>query len=194
MPILILIFILVPLAELYLIVKIGGAIGVPLTLAILLVDALIGSLLLRHQGRAAWRRFNKALEERRFPGREVADGVAVTIGGTLLLTPGFITDVFGLILLIPPTRAIVRKVAWSLIGWRYKVVGGAAGWGYERMRRPGPGQDSPGAAGSGSGPGPGAAYDFDGTAQEMPSNGSVSAASEGRGNGGDSERPALPPT
>lgn len=185
MPFLILLFIVIPIAELYVIIKIGGAIGVPLTLAILLADALIGSLLLRHQGRAAWRRFNKALEERRFPGREVADGVAVTVGGTLLLTPGFITDIFGLILLIPPTRAIVRKLAWSLMGWRFKVMGGATGWGYERMRRSGGGATGPPPP---SGPG----YDVDGTAQEMPSNGTVPPGPRD-GNGGDSERPALPP-
>ncbi len=188
---LILIFIVVPIAELYVIIKVGGAIGVLPTLAILLADALLGSLLLRHQGRSAWRRFNKALEERRFPGREVADGVAITIGATLLLTPGFITDVFGLILPIPPSRAIVRRLGWSLIGWRYKVVGGAAGWGYERMRR-GPGEDPSGSAGSGPARRPGNAYDFEGTAEEVPSNGTAPTPGE-REEGGEGERPALPP-
>jgi UPF0716 protein FxsA len=182
----------VPIAELYVIIKVGGAIGVPLTLAILLADALLGSLLLRHQGRSAWRRFNQALEERRFPGREVADGVAITVGGTLLLTPGFITDIFGLILLIPPTRAIVRRLGWSLIGWRYKVVAGTAGWGYERARRSGTRGSGPGATGEGSGPG--AAYDLDGTAQEVPVNGTHPTEPGGHGSdGGEGERPALPP-
>ena len=163
----------------------------PLTLAILLADAVLGSLLLRHQGRSAWRRFNKALEERRFPGREVADGVAITIGGTLLLTPGFITDIFGLILLIPPTRAIVRRLGWSLIGWRYKVVGGAAGWGYERVRRSG--QGGAGAPPGGTPPGPGAPYDFEGTARcEVNGNGAPGPGRRG-GEGGEGERPALPP-
>jgi UPF0716 protein FxsA len=186
---LILIFIVVPLAELYVIIQVGGVIGVPLTLAILLADAVLGSLLLRHQGRSAWRRFNKALEERRFPGREVADGVAITVGGTLLLTPGFITDVFGLILLIPPTRAIVRRLGWSLIGWRYKVVAGTAGWGYERMRRSGQGEAGP--PPGGGPPQPGAPYDFEGTAHEVPANGNGSVE-PGR-QGGEGERPALPP-
>ena len=188
---LILIFIVVPIAELYVIIQVGEAIGVPLTLAILLADALLGSLLLRHQGRSAWRRFNKALEERRFPGREVADGVAITVGGTLLLTPGFITDVFGVILLVPPTRAIVRRIGWSLIGWRYKVVGGAAGWGYERMRRE-PGRGAPGAAGEGPPPRH-TSYDFEGTAEEVPSNGAAPSSRSGGGDGGEGERPALPP-
>ena len=186
---LILIFIAVPIAELYVIIKVGEAIGVPLTLALLLADALLGSLLLRHQGRSAWRRFNKALEERRFPGREVADGVAITVGGTLLLAPGFITDIFGLILLIPPSRAIVRRLGWSLIGWRYRVVGGAAGWGYEWMRRSSGGA-APGSAGGGPSR-PTAPYDFEGSAEEVPSNGT--APGSARGGGGEGERPALPP-
>ena len=103
----------------------GADRGLP-TLALLLADALLGSLLLRHQGRGAWRRFNEALAERRFPGREVADGLMIAIGGTLLLTPGFVTDIFGLILLIPPTRAIVRRLLRVYVGRRFVVVGGRA--------------------------------------------------------------------
>jgi UPF0716 protein FxsA len=107
---LVLIFILVPIAELYVIIKVGGVIGVLPTLALLLADAVLGSMLLRHQGRAAWIRFNRALAEGRLPHKEVFDGVLVIIGGTLLLTPGFLTDILGLILLIPPTRALVRGI------------------------------------------------------------------------------------
>ena len=107
---LVLLFIVVPLAELYVIIKVGEAIGILPTLAILLADALLGSMLLRHQGRSAWRRFNAAIAEGRFPGREAADGVMIAVGGTLLLTPGFITDVFGLLLLLPPTRALVLSL------------------------------------------------------------------------------------
>jgi UPF0716 protein FxsA len=83
---------------------------------------LLGSLLLRHQGRGAWRRFNKALAARRFPGREAADGALIVIGGTLLLTPGFITDIFGLFLLIPPTRAIARRLMRPLLLRRFAIV------------------------------------------------------------------------
>ena len=105
---LVLLFIVVPIAELYVIIQVGELIGLWPTLGLLLLDAVGGSLLLRHQGRGAWRRFNEALAQRRFPGREVVDGVLVVIGGTLLVSPGFITDVFGLFFLIPPTRAIAR--------------------------------------------------------------------------------------
>jgi UPF0716 protein FxsA len=65
---------------------------------------------MRSQGRAAWRRFNAALVEGRPPAREVLDGVLVIFGGALLLTPGFITDVFGLAFLLPPTRAVLRRL------------------------------------------------------------------------------------
>jgi UPF0716 protein FxsA len=144
-------FIVVPIVELYVIIKIGGLIGVIPTLALLLADALLGSLLLRHQGRGAWQRFNQALAERRFPGREVADGLMIAIGGTLLLTPGFVTDIFGLLLLIPPTRAIARGLLRRYAAHRFVVVGvgGVRG-------TPPPPRDTA------SRP-----YDFDGTAEEI---------------------------
>jgi UPF0716 protein FxsA len=116
-------FIVVPIVELWVIIEIGSLIGVWPTIALLLADALLGSLLLRHQGRGAWRRFNEALAERRFPGREVADGLLIAIGGTLLLTPGFLTDVVGAIFLIPPTRAIVRRLMRGYVGRRFVIVG-----------------------------------------------------------------------
>src|SRR5919112_3550350 len=107
---LVLLFIVVPIAELYVIIQVGQAIGVVPTLILLLADALLGSWLLKHEGRSAWRRFNSALAAQRFPGKEVADGALIIVGGTLLLTPGFITDVFGLFLLLPPSRAISRRL------------------------------------------------------------------------------------
>src|SRR5215210_8452292 len=133
MLLLVLLFILVPIAELYVIIQVGQAIGVLPTLAILIADALLGSLLLRHQGRSAWRRFNEALDQRRFPGREVADGVMITFGGALLLTPGFITDIAGLALLLPPSRAAIRRVMYTMLGRRFKIAGSAASWGYSRV-------------------------------------------------------------
>jgi UPF0716 protein FxsA len=142
--ILVALFIVVPIVELYVIIQIGSLIGVLSTIALLLADALLGSLLLRHQGRGAWRRFNAALAERRFPGREVADGLLIAVGGTLLLTPGFVTDIVGLIFLVPPTRAIVRGLLRAYVGRRLVIVGS---------------------------PGPSAAtrpYDFDATAEEVP--------------------------
>ena len=103
-------FILVPIAELAVIIQVGQAIGVWWTVLLLVADALLGSYLLRSQGRLAWRRFNVALAEARVPHREVIDGVLVIFGGVLLLTPGFITDIFGLLFLFPPTRVVLRRL------------------------------------------------------------------------------------
>src|SRR4051795_7435484 len=115
---LVLIFIVVPLAELYVIIQVGNLIGLVPTLVLLLLDAILGSMLLRHQGRAAWIRFNRALAEGRLPHKEVFDGVLVIMGGALLITPGFLTDILGLILLIPPTRALVRAIASRFVKGR----------------------------------------------------------------------------
>ena len=157
MPFLIILFIVVPIAELYVIVKVGQAIGIWPTLALLLADALLGSLLLKHQGRSAWRRFNEALAQRRFPGKEVADGVLIVIGGTLLLTPGFLTDIAGLFLLVPPTRAIARRVLRRFTVGRFTVVGMPGG--------------SAGPFGGQSDTRPNQQYDFDATAEEVPPEG-----------------------
>jgi UPF0716 protein FxsA len=105
---LVLIFIVLPIAELYVIIKVGEAIGALPTIALLILDSFLGAALWRSQGRAAWRRFNRALAEGRVPTREVFDGAMVILGGAFLITPGFITDVIGLLLLLPPTRAIFR--------------------------------------------------------------------------------------
>jgi len=121
---LVLLFIAVPLAELAVIIQVGQLIGVWWTIGLLLADSLLGSWLLRHQGRAAWRRFNEALQSGRVPTREVLDGTLVIFGGALLLTPGFITDVFGAVLLIPPTRALVRSVLGRRLSHRMTVSAG----------------------------------------------------------------------
>ena len=108
-PLLVLLFIVVPIAELYVIIQVGEAIGVWWTLALLIADSVAGSWLMRTQGRAAWRRFQAALSEGRVPARETLDGVLVIFGGAFLLAPGFVTDVVGALLLAPPTRALVRR-------------------------------------------------------------------------------------
>ncbi|MDQ3728856.1 MAG: FxsA family protein, partial [Actinomycetota bacterium] len=108
LPLLLILFIAIPIAELWLIIQIGGAIGILPTLGLLIVDSIVGAALARSQSRAAWQRFNLALAEGRAPGKEAFDGAMIILGGALLLTPGFLTDAFGLILLIPPTRALIR--------------------------------------------------------------------------------------
>jgi UPF0716 protein FxsA len=108
LPLLVVLFITVPILELFVILQIGEVIGVWWTVALLVADSILGSMLMRSQGRAAWRRFNEAVGRGRPPAREVLDGVLIIFGGALLLTPGFVTDVFGLLLLLPPTRAVFR--------------------------------------------------------------------------------------
>jgi UPF0716 protein FxsA len=111
MPILLVaLFILVPIAELAVIIQVGQAIGVWWTILLLIADSVLGSLLMRSQGRVAWRRFNEAVRAGRVPAREVADGVLVIFGGALLLTPGFLSDIVGVLFLLPPTRALIRRV------------------------------------------------------------------------------------
>jgi UPF0716 protein FxsA len=176
MFLLVVLFIVIPIAELYVIIKVGELIGLWPTLVLLLADAVLGSMLLRHQGRGAWRRFNEALAARRFPGREVVDGVLIVIGGTLLLTPGFITDIVGVFLLIPPTRALARRLLRRLTVGRFAVVGSFPAAGRGPFGRGG-GERDPfgpgGGAGPGRGAGPGGAphYDYDVTAEEMPADG-----------------------
>jgi UPF0716 protein FxsA len=117
---------------------------------------------MRSQGRAAWRRFNAALAERRIPHREVIDGALVIFGGALLLTPGFVTDIFGVALLLPPTRAVIRAVlARRLLP---RIVSSAVGSGPPRGGGP-PRSGRPGQAGEAGGP-----HDVEGTATEVDPN------------------------
>ena len=109
MAVLIVLFIILPLAELYVIYQVGDAIGILPTLALLVLDSLLGAWLLRSQGRATWQRFQTTMEAGRIPHREVFDGVLVIFGGAFLITPGFITDIIGVFLLLPPTRALFRR-------------------------------------------------------------------------------------
>jgi len=109
LPLVFLLFIGVPLVELYVIIQVGQAIGALPTIALLVVDSLLGAALLRAQSRSVWRRFRTALASGLPPARETVDGALVIMGGALMLAPGFITDAFGALLLLPPTRALVRR-------------------------------------------------------------------------------------
>ena len=108
--VLVAVFIIVPLLELAVILQVGQEIGALWTIALLVADSILGALLMRVQGRAAWRRFTQAMRSGRPPATEVLDGALIVAGGAFLLTPGFLTDAIGLSLLLPPTRAAVRRV------------------------------------------------------------------------------------
>ena len=190
---LVILFICLPIAELYVIIQVGGAIGVLPTIALLLLDSLLGAWLLRSQGRTAWRRFQVALGETRVPAKEVYDGAAIIFGGALLMTPGFITDIFGFALLIPPSRAALRKLLMATA----RRVGPArtAFFIYDRRpnawrtagRTPPPGGSAGPTSGTGPAPGtppphrPRSDYDFDGSAREIPADGAeLDAGKESR--------------
>ncbi len=171
MWLLVLLFIVVPLVELFVIIEVGQAIGVWPTIALLLLDSILGAMLLRSQGRAVWRRFNEALAAGRVPHREVFDGAMVIFGGALLLTPGFVTDIFGLLLLIPPSRAVIRRFLNRLFLGRLMLGSRVAYWGYGRYQdrrgaQPPPrSEPAPGPAPAGR---PGnTPYDVEGTAREV---------------------------
>lgn len=115
---LVLLFLVIPVVEIYVIIQIGQEIGALWTVLILVADSIVGSMLVRAQGRAAWQRLVAAISRGRIPTREAIDGVLVVFGGALLLAPGFITDAFGLLLLLPPTRALVRRALARRAGGR----------------------------------------------------------------------------
>jgi UPF0716 protein FxsA len=119
---LIALFLVVPFLELYVILEVvGPALGAPLTILLLAADSIIGALLFKSQGRSVWRRFNSALSEGRVPHREVIDGVLVIFGGAFLITPGFLSDIVGALLLVPPTRSLVRRFVVRRLGRRLVV-------------------------------------------------------------------------
>jgi len=95
--------------ELFVAIKVADAIGVLATVVLLLLSWPLGYWALRSQGRAAWRRLGEAVSAGRSPGREVLDGALVLLGGVLLIVPGFISDVLGVLALLPPTRALMRS-------------------------------------------------------------------------------------
>lgn len=103
--------IVVPVVELWIIVQVAHHIGFLDTLGLLILISLAGALLLKQQGMATWQRMQTALARGEMPGKEVTDAFLVMLGGALLLTPGFLSDVFGIVLLLPPTRALFKGVA-----------------------------------------------------------------------------------
>lgn len=129
-------FVLVPLLEIYLIVQAGQVIGVGWTILLLVLDSILGAVLLKREGLAAWRALTGALASYRMPARELADGVLVLVGGTLLLTPGFFTDALGFFFLLPFTRPLARRALTAFVSRRF--LGGPAGAGTRRS----PGPDS----------------------------------------------------
>ena len=110
MSVLFVLFILVPIAELFLIIKVGAFLGISSTLAILILDSFIGAWLVKRQGLSLIRRAKVRMSEGEMPGDELVTGLAVLVAGALMLTPGFLTDAIGMALLISPIRSVVIKL------------------------------------------------------------------------------------
>lgn len=128
-------FLIMPLVELAVILQVGDVVGAGWTIALLVVDSVVGAVIVRREGRRAWQAFREAVGAGRWPADEVAQGALVLVGGALLLTPGFVTDVMGLAFVLPPTRALlarlirarVRQGAVRVVGVRGPGAGPGAG-------------------------------------------------------------------
>jgi UPF0716 protein FxsA len=137
-----LLFVGLPLLEIYLIVQLGQAVGPWWTILVLLAAGALGSYLVKHEGSRAWRALQEALAAHRMPAKELADGALILIGGTLLLTPGFVSDVVGLFCILPFTRPLARRALTRLVARRLVVATQPSGSGTPRSgprtaRRPG---------------------------------------------------------
>jgi UPF0716 protein FxsA len=126
-----LVFIVGPIAELYVIIQVAHVIGGWQTIALLLAESFVGAWLMKAQGRGVLTRIQRSLREGRMPTKELVDGGLILFAGALMLTPGFLTDVLGFILLIPPTRAVVRAALMrrfrDRLGTGYSILGGDGG-------------------------------------------------------------------
>ena len=109
LPLFVAALIIVPLIEIFVIIQVGQLVGPWWTIALLVLSSVIGAVLMKREGSRAWERFTAALNRGKIPAKETADGGLVIFGGALLLTPGFVTDLVGLLMLIPGSRDIARR-------------------------------------------------------------------------------------
>lgn len=123
-------FVVVPLLEIYVLIQVGQVIGAWWTVVLLVLDSLFGSWLIKREGGRAWQALRVALETGRMPARELADGALILVGGTLMLSPGFVTDAVGIVLILPFTRPLARRLLTQVVSRRLLS---------RNTKRPGPG-------------------------------------------------------
>ena len=121
-PLLVILFIGVPFAELYVLIQVGHAIGVLNTLGLLLLVSIVGAWLAKREGIGVIRRMQAALNAGRVPGTEIVDGFLILLAAALMLTPGFLTDVVAIFLLLPPVRAVVRRTLRRSFARRIEIL------------------------------------------------------------------------
>ena len=137
-----LLFVAMPVLEIWLIVQLGQVVGPWWTILVIIAAGVLGAWLIKREGARAWRALTDALRSGRVPSRELADGALILIGGTLLLTPGFVTDLIGLGCVLPFTRPVPRRLLTRLIARRLLVSGPLGGAAHPpRQPRPGGGRD-----------------------------------------------------
>jgi UPF0716 protein FxsA len=128
MPLILVGMVALPFLEVYLIVQVGQLIGIWWTLAILCGEAVLGAFLMRREGGRAWKALNQAFASGKMPAGELADTALILVGGVLLVLPGFVTDVFGLLFLLPFTRPLARKVLAYVVARRMSRLGMPTGY------------------------------------------------------------------
>ena len=133
---LVVLFLIIPIVEIYVIVQVGQQIGALPTIALLIIESAIGAWLVKREGRRAWTALRAAVGTGRLPSSELADAALVLVGGTLLLTPGFVTDVFGFFMILPFTRPLARRA----LGWFVARRASALVVSRVPSSRPGPGR------------------------------------------------------
>jgi UPF0716 protein FxsA len=111
-------FVVVPLVEIYVLIQVGQVIGVWWTLLLLIADSIYGGWLIRHEGGRAWQALTNALNSGQMPAKELADAALILVGGTLMLSPGFVTDAMGIVLILPFTRPVARRMLTRVVSKR----------------------------------------------------------------------------
>ena len=129
MAVLFVLFIVIPIIELVLIIQVGQALGAWNTIGLLIIDSLIGAWLVKHQGLGLLKRSRERLQKGEMPSDEIFSGIAILFAGALMLTPGFLTDAVGLIILIPPIRSIA--IAGIRRNFRSRATNTSATWNLE---------------------------------------------------------------
>jgi UPF0716 protein FxsA len=127
-------FVVMPILEIVVLIQVGQVIGPWWTILLLVLDSILGAWLMKREGRRAWLALREQVETGRLPTRELADGVLVVLGGAFMLSPGFVTDALGILLILPVTRPVFRRLLTSYAVSR--VVGRTAPTGNDT--RPGP--------------------------------------------------------
>ena len=122
LPLLAIVFIVVPLAELYVILQVGQAIGVLDTIGLLILISVVGAWLAKREGVGVLRRIQRSIEAGRVPGTELIDGFLILLAGALMLTPGFLTDILAILLLLPPVRVVVRRQLRRVFARRIEIL------------------------------------------------------------------------